>query len=116
MDMSLCGSAERYVRPSTNRKACQRAPHEVPRSPGLRPLRTYTHGLWKDTKSDLMFTLVVDDFGVQYTNKADAARLMQMHDLKQQCKVSEDWAGTRYIRLTIKWDYDLRTVGISMPG
>ena len=25
-----------------------------------------TPGLWKDTHSDLMFTLVVDDFGVRY--------------------------------------------------
>jgi hypothetical protein len=74
----------------------------------------HTHGFWKDTKSDLMFTLVIDDFGVRYTNKADAARLM--HDLKQQYKVSEDWEGNRYIGLTIKWDYDLCTVEISMPG
>jgi hypothetical protein len=30
-----------------------------------------TPGLWKHTDSDLMFTLVVDDFGVRYTNKSD---------------------------------------------
>jgi hypothetical protein len=30
-----------------------------------------TPGLWKDTNSDLMFTLVVDDFGVRYTNRQD---------------------------------------------
>jgi hypothetical protein len=41
----------------------------------------HTHGLWRrDTNSDLIFTLVVDDFGVRYTNKADATKLMP--DLK----------------------------------
>jgi hypothetical protein len=28
----------------------------------------HTHGLWRDTKSNLMFTLVVDDFGVRTPN------------------------------------------------
>jgi hypothetical protein len=74
----------------------------------------HTHGLWRDTKSDLMFTLVVDDFGVRYTKKADATRLMDT--LKLQYKVSEEWAGTRYIGLTLKWDYVRRTVELSMPG
>jgi hypothetical protein len=74
----------------------------------------HTHGLWQDTKSDLMFTLVVDNFGVRYTKKADATRLMET--LKLQYKVSEDWDGTRYIGLTLKWDYNGRTFEISMPG
>jgi hypothetical protein len=61
-----------------------------------------------------MFTLVVDDFGVRYTNKADAQQLM--HTLKTLYRVSEDWAGERYIGLTLKWDYIKRTVDLSMPG
>jgi hypothetical protein len=74
----------------------------------------HTQGLWRDTKSDLMFTLVVDNFGVRYTKKANATRLMVT--LKLQYKVSEDWAGTRYIGLTLKWDYVGRTVELSMLG
>jgi hypothetical protein len=34
-------------------------------------LCTVTPGLWKDSHSDLMFTLVVDNFGVCYTSKAN---------------------------------------------
>jgi hypothetical protein len=74
----------------------------------------HTHGLWRDTKSDLMFTLVVDDFGIRYTKIADAKRLMDT--LKLQYKVFEDWDGSRYIGLMLKWDYIGRTVELSMPG
>jgi hypothetical protein len=35
-----------------------------------------TPGLWKDLHSDLQFTLVVDNFGVQYTKKTDVDRLL----------------------------------------
>jgi hypothetical protein len=31
-----------------------------------------TPGLWKDTTSDLVFALVIDNFSVKYTNKRDA--------------------------------------------
>jgi hypothetical protein len=33
-------------------------------------------GLWKNNANDLMFTLVVDDFGIKFTNTADAEHLM----------------------------------------
>jgi hypothetical protein len=61
-----------------------------------------------------MFSLVVDDFGVLYTTKADAEKLMKV--LKAFYRVAEDWTGSRYIGLTLKWDYDKRTCKISMPG
>jgi hypothetical protein len=32
--------------------------------------------LRRDTNSDLRFTLVVDDFGVRYTQNADAVKLV----------------------------------------
>jgi hypothetical protein len=31
-----------------------------------------TPGLWKHADSDLVFALVADDFGIKYTNKANA--------------------------------------------
>jgi len=80
---------------------------------GYRPV-PITPGLWKHDTRDLAFTLVVDDFGVKYTNENDAKHLMSI--LHQQYKVSEDWTGTRYVGLTLKWDYDARTCDISMPG
>lgn len=73
-----------------------------------------TPGLWKDINSDLMFTLVVDDFGVRYTTKSTVDRLLTT--LQQEYKCSTDWNGTRYIGLTLDWNYAERTLNISMPG
>jgi hypothetical protein len=73
-----------------------------------------TPGLWKDTTSDLMFSLVVDDFGVRYTSKPDVERLLTI--LQRKYRTSTDWTGSRYVGLTIVWDYTNGTVDISMPG
>jgi hypothetical protein len=73
-----------------------------------------TPGLWKDTTSDLVFALVVDDFRVRYTSKHDAECLMQT--LQQLYSVSKDWTGARYCGLTLEWDYLHCTVDISIPG
>jgi len=73
-----------------------------------------THGLWRHNERDIVFTLVVDDFGVKYTRKEDAQHLMAT--LNKLYKCSEDWEGTRYCGLTIAWDYDKHTCDISMPG
>jgi len=58
--------------------------------------------------------LVVDDFAVHYTNKADALHLLTA--LKDHYQVTEDWDATRYCGLTLQWDYANRTADISMPG
>ncbi|CAJ1940812.1 unnamed protein product, partial [Cylindrotheca closterium] len=73
-----------------------------------------TAGLWKDTTSDLMFSLVVDDFGVRYTAKSNIERLITV--LQGKYKTSIDWTGSRYIGMQIDWDYENGTVDISMPG
>jgi hypothetical protein len=73
-----------------------------------------TPGLWKHNASDLVFSLVVDDFGIMFTNKADANHLINV--LKELYIVSEDWTGNRYGGLTIDWDYANHTVDISIPG
>jgi hypothetical protein len=73
-----------------------------------------TPGLWKDLQSDLMFSLVVDDFGVRYTDKTSVDRLISTLQKKYKC--TEDWEGKRYIGLTLDWDYTNRTVDLSMPG
>ena len=73
-----------------------------------------TPGLWRHNTRDITFTLVVDDFGVKYTNRKDAEDLMLV--LNKLYKVSEDWTGTRYCGLTLVWDYTKRTCDVSMPG
>jgi hypothetical protein len=73
-----------------------------------------TPGLWTHMSRDILFSLVVDDFGVRYTSQADADHLLAT--LQQHYQVSVDWAGTRYCGLTLAWDYTARTCDISMPG
>ena len=84
------------------------APH------GYRPVPV-TPGLWKHDTRDVHFTLVVDDFGVKYTQRTDAEHLMQTLN-EVGYKVSKDWTGTRYCGLTLAWDYVNRHVTVSMPG
>ena len=73
-----------------------------------------TPGLWRHKTRDIAFALVVDDFGVAYTNRSDAEHLRDT--LKLQYAISEDWEGTRYCGLDIKWDYKKYTCDISLPG
>ena len=73
-----------------------------------------TPGLWCHKMQDIAFTLVVDDFGVKYTNCKDGKALMTM--LSTQYKVSKDWTGSHYCRLALNWDYEHHTCDISMPG
>ena len=71
-------------------------------------------GLWKHDWRPIQFTLVVDDFGVKYVGKEHALHLQQT--LEEHYKVTNDWTGSRYIGITIDWDYKRRQVHLSMPG
>ena len=73
-----------------------------------------TPGLWRHTTSALTFTLVVDDFGIKYTNKRQVQHLIQC--LKEHYGLTEDWTGNLYCGITLDWDYERRTLDISMPG
>jgi hypothetical protein len=73
-----------------------------------------TPGYWKHTWRPVSFTLAVDNFGVKYSGKEHAHHLTQV--LKQNYQTEEDWGGTRYIGLTVDWDYKRHEVHISMPG
>ena len=73
-----------------------------------------TPGFWRHAWRPISFTLVVDDFGVKYINKADAEHLIAV--LKQDYECDTDWEGTRYLGLTLDWDYANHEVHLSMPG
>eukprot|EP00957_Ditylum_brightwellii_P193509 14735874-Ditylum_brightwellii.AAC.1 len=72
-----------------------------------------TPRLWQHTTRDIQFTLVVDDFGIKYTNKVDVLNLLNA--IQEKYAVSEDWEGKLYCGLTLDWDYVLEKVDISMP-
>ncbi len=61
-------------------------------------------GLWKHKTRPIMFTLVVDDFGVQYVGKEHAEHLMSVIQEHYECKA--DWTGERYIGIHLAWDYE----------
>jgi len=73
-----------------------------------------TPGLWMHDTRPIQFTLVVDDFAVCYTDKVDATHLMSV--LRQHYQVTEDWDAMQYCGMTLKWDYQNRTVDLSMLG
>jgi len=71
-------------------------------------------GLWTHKTRNICFTLVVDDFAIKYTKKEDAQHLIDA--LEKDYTISTDWDATKYIGLTINWDYVIRNVNIHMPG
>jgi hypothetical protein len=74
----------------------------------------HTHGLWRHATRPIVFSLNVDDFGVKYVGKENADHLY--HALCQYYPTSIDWPGGLYCGIMLHWDYDARTVDLSMPG
>ena len=72
-------------------------------------------GLWKHHTKPIQFTLVVDDFGIKYENKQDAQDLINALEINYEA-VSVDWDGELLCGIKIKWNYQNRTVDLSMPG
>ena len=66
---------------------------------GYRPV-PLTPGLWRHDTKDIVFSLVVDDFGVRYTSRDDADHLLAASSTKYD--LSTDWTGARYCGLTLK--------------
>jgi hypothetical protein len=71
-------------------------------------------GLWKHATWPILFTLVVNNFGVQYVNKDDVNHLIQC--LKKQYELTKDWDGNLYCDIKLNWNYDNRSLDMLMPG
>jgi hypothetical protein len=64
----------------------------------------HTYGLFTHmTRKGLIFLLVVDNLGVQYTSRIDTEHLIAT--LKRMYEVTTDWTGTKYLGLMLAWDY-----------
>jgi hypothetical protein len=75
----------------------------------------HTPGLWQHNTRSIKFVLVVDNFGIQYSLLQDAQHLLAA--LKQHYEaITVDWEGTQYCGITLQWNYEKRTVDLSMPG
>ena len=70
--------------------------------------------LFKHNVRSIMFTLVVDDFGIKIHNKADAEHLFDA--LREKYRITIDWTGSSYLGITVKHHKAQRRLSISMPG
>ena len=73
-----------------------------------------TPGLWTHATRPIAFALVVDDFGVKYVGEEQANHLLNIL-LKNYEGVHEDWEGTNFFGITLKWYYVRRTYELLMP-
>ena len=80
---------------------------------GYSPCR-HTPGLWRHNTQPILFSLVVDDFGIQTVGQEHSDHLFSA--LRQLYTITVDVTGTKYLGLTLRWDYDNHTCDISMPG
>lgn len=63
-----------------------------------------TPGLWKYDNKPIIFTLIINDFGVKYTLEKDADKVQ--HIIQKNYKaVTTYWMGTLYSGIPLKWDY-----------
>ena len=73
----------------------------------------HTPGLFQNKSQSVQFTLIVDNFGVKYTNVAALHHLIA-HLCKKYSITHEP--GTIYSGIHLKWDYVIRTCELSIPG
>ena len=59
-------------------------------------------------------TLVVGDFGIKFINNEHDNHLTR--SLDRDYNVTVDLEGSNYVDLSLKWDYDARTLDTSVPG
>ena len=74
----------------------------------------HTPGLFRHLTRPITFCLVVDDFGVKYVGREHAEHLRDC--IAAKYKMTTDWTGDVYLGISLQWDYNKRTVGLSMPG
>jgi hypothetical protein len=81
---------------------------------GFHPISPEAPCVFKHETRDIIFSLVVDDFGVKYKRKEDVRHLAEV--LKSKYIVKEDWTGRSYVGFQIDRDEGDGTITISMPG
>ena len=74
----------------------------------------HTPGLFRHESNGVTFTLWVDDFAIKYVDRSAAEHLLTL--LGQHYELEVDWTGTKYLGLTLEWDYINRKVYKHMPG
>ena len=63
----------------------------------------HTSGLWRHQTLPIFFTLVVDNFGIQYIDNNHAQHLIDT--LKTRYELSINWSSSLYCGITLEWNY-----------
>ena len=75
----------------------------------------HTPGLCLHKILPIQFSLVVDDFGVKYVEKQHVDFLLRtLHNAKYE--TTEDWKGSLFCGISLKWDYSARKCWLSMTN
>lgn len=72
----------------------------------------YTPGLFTNQQRTVQFALVVDDFGIKYTNQEDLNHFLQ-HLRKKYIITKDD--GERFNGITLKWNFKTSRLTLSLP-
>jgi hypothetical protein len=72
-----------------------------------------TSGLWKHNSRPIVFSLVIDNFGVKYIGKENLQHLLNIIQKYYKCLC--DWDGEQCCGLTIQWDCEGFKVHLLMP-
>ena len=74
----------------------------------------YTPGLFRHVWRPIVFSLVVDDFGVKCQGIQHVKHLKTA--LEKHYEVSVDWKGKLFCGITLDWNYKMGHVDLSVPG
>ena len=72
-----------------------------------------TQGLWRQKWGPILFSLAVEHFGVKYFGKEHDDHLISA--IRKLDPVDEDWTGSLYCGIKLKWDNQKQTVDGSIP-
>jgi hypothetical protein len=70
--------------------------------------------IFRHATRKVTFSLVVDDFGIKYFDKADADHLVAA--LREKYVLKVDWKGDKYLGMHLNFATDMRSVVLSIPG
>jgi hypothetical protein len=70
-------------------------------------------GLWTHETRPITFTLVVDDFAIKIMSENNSDHLINV--LKKDYTITVGREATKYISLTIEWDYENGKVHMHIP-
>ena len=70
--------------------------------------------LFKHATNGVAFTLVVDDFAIKYPDKAAVEHLFTA--IREEYRLEVDWAGSKYIGMSVDYNKKARWLDIWMPG